>query len=444
MVKSVLQRSLKCLAKCLAKIHFEKNSILKEKMEGNDDCMKKRTISPLPRGMGSMALTKDGTIEYKRVLKLKNGEKTRRTVHGNTQLECMKKMEELEKELNTNNKPKNKQTLVEAMYEWMELKKRPILKEQAYKREIGTIKNQIGTSKIGHYRYQSIKTEEIQALLNDLNDKKYSYSVIKKTYDSLNAFYRYVSVRDKFDNPMLLVEVWKKKNVNAEEKQIAYFSEEDIHKFVWTAGERYKTGKMRYVTGYVLAANLYMGLRVGELLALQWKDVDFEKRSVFVCKTLIEVNNPEFDSANPVKMKELNVKKVIFKVQQSTKKEKNRYVPMNENALELMKLHYDNSTYIEPDDYVISTINGKTSTPKNVSNTIKAIVKRGKLSVQEWNTHILRHTCASLYFKAGVNLLIIAAILGNSVEVLQSTYVHLIEEQLQEAARKQAEQLPSF
>lgn len=233
-------------------------------MEGNEDCMKKRTISPLPRGMGSMALTKDGTIEYKRVLKLKNGEKTRKTVHGNTQLECMKKMEELEKELNTNNKPKNKQTLVEAMYEWMELKKRPILKEQAYKREIGTIKNQIGRSRIGHYRYQTIKPEEIQAVLNDLNNKEYSYSVIKKTYDSLNAFYRYVSVRDKFDNPMLLVEVWKKKNVNAEEKQIAYYDEEDIHKFVRTAGERYKTGKLRYETGYALAANLYMGLRVGD------------------------------------------------------------------------------------------------------------------------------------------------------------------------------------
>lgn len=188
--------------KCLAKVievsckvscrnTFRKNSILKEKMEGNDDCMKKRTISPLPRGMGSMVFTKDGTIEYKRVLTLKNGEKTRRTVHGNTQLECMKKMEELEKELNTNNKPKNKQTLVEAMYEWMELKKRPILKEQAYKREIGTIKNQIGRSRIGHYRYQTIKPEEIQAVLNDLNNKEYSYSVIKKTYDSLNAFYRW-------------------------------------------------------------------------------------------------------------------------------------------------------------------------------------------------------------------------------------------------------------
>ena len=413
-------------------------------MEGNEDCMKKRTISPLPRGMGSMALTKDGTIEYKRVLKLKNGEKTRKTVHGNTQLECMKKMEELEKELNTNNKPKNKQTLVEAMYEWMELKKRPILKEQAYKREIGTIKNQIGRSRIGHYRYQTIKPEEIQAVLNDLNNKEYSYSVIKKTYDSLNAFYRYVSVRDKFDNPMLLVEVWKKKNVNAEEKQIAYYDEEDIHKFVRTAGERYKTGKLRYETGYALAANLYMGLRVGELLALQWKDIDFAKRSVFVCKTLIEVDNPYYDSEKPEKMKELGIHKVNFCVQMSTKREKNRYVPLNNNALELLTKHFDNAKYTEPDDYVISTINRKMSTPKNVSDTIKCIVKRGGLKTQEWNTHILRHTCASLYFKAGVDLFVIATILGNSVEVLQSTYVHLIEDQLQEAAKRQAEQLPNF
>lgn len=179
-------------------------------MEGNDDCMKKRTITPLPRGMGSITLTNDGTIEYKRVILLKNGEKIRKTVHGDTQMECLKKMEELEKSLNQHNKPKNKQTLIEAMYEWMELRKRPILKEQAYNREIGTIRNQIGKSKIGHYRYQSIKPEEIQAVLNDLNDKGYSYSVIKKTYDSLNAFYRYASARDKFDNPMDFVEVWKK------------------------------------------------------------------------------------------------------------------------------------------------------------------------------------------------------------------------------------------
>ena len=36
--------------------------------------------------------------------------------------------------------------LVDAMFQWMETTKRPILKEQAYNREIGTIRNQIGKS----------------------------------------------------------------------------------------------------------------------------------------------------------------------------------------------------------------------------------------------------------------------------------------------------------
>ena len=408
--------------------------------------MKKRTISPLPRGMGSMTFTKDGTIEYKRVLTLKNGEKVRKTVHGDTQMDCIKKMEAVEKELelNENNKPKNKQTLEEAMLEWMELKKKPILKEQAYKRELGTIRNQIGKSTIGHYRYQSIKSEEIQKFLKDLNNKEYSYSVIKKAYDSLNAFYRYISVRDKIDNPMLLVEVWKKKNVNAEIKEIKYFDEDDIRRFVKTAGERYKTGRLRYPMGYALAANIYIGLRIGELLALQWKDVNFEDRSIYVNKTLIESDNPEYNPEEIKKMQELGVHKIIFKVQMSTKRNRNRYVPLNDNALKLLKLHFENAYYTDSEDYVISTSNRKTSTPKNISNTIAAIVKRGNLKVKDHNTHILRHTCASLYFRAGVNLLEIATILGNSVEVLQSTYVHLLEDQLQEAARKQAEGLPSF
>lgn len=143
----------------------------------------------------------------------------------------------------------------------------------------------------------------------------------------------------------------EKRNVNAEEKQIAYFTEEDIHKFVWTAGERYKTGKLRYATGYALAANLYMGLRVGELLSLQWKDVDFDKKSIYVCKTLIEVENPEYDPKNPEKMKKLNIKKIMFKVQYSTKKEKNRYIPMNDNALRLMKLHFDKSDCVRRTRY---------------------------------------------------------------------------------------------
>lgn len=394
--------------------------------------------------MGTMTRTKDDTIEYKKMVALPDARKVRKTVHGATPTECIKKMEELEKNLAKSVIPRNKMTLVDAMLQWMKLTKRPVLKEQAYNREIGTIRNQIGKSDIGHCRYQTITSQEIQLLLNDLNQKGYSYSVIKKTYDSLNAFYRSMSNEEHFQNPMKSVSAWKKKNVKTAEKEVEFLEISDIKKFINQATSKYQTGTLRYQYGYALSANIYLGLRIGELLALKWSDIDFEHNTIYVCKTLIETLNPDYDNNHPEEMKALNIKKVIFKVQNTTKRDKNRYVPINENARTLLLQHYQYSTYTELDDFVISTRTRHSSTPKNISDCLKCIVTNAQLDTQKWNTHILRHTCASLYFKSGVDLYTISRILGNSVEVLQETYIHLIEEQLKTAAQKQSALLPAF
>lgn len=406
---------------------------------------KSPTIPKLPRGLGSMCLTKNNTIEYKKCIHLKDGTQKRLTVHGNTPSECIQKMSEREQDiLNNSPQPPQKQTLYDAMILWLESTKKYELKPQAYRRELGTIRNQIGSSKLAHFRYQSITPEEITQLLNELNDKGYSYSVIKKTHDSLSAFYRHMSARYKFDNPMLFVSCIKKEYVNKPVKEMSFFTLEDIERFVAYIDTRYKNGKLKYPTGYALAANIFLGLRIGELLALQWKDIDFEKKTISVSKTLIEIDNPEYDANNVEEMKKKEIKKVLFTIQSSTKTKHNRQVPMNSNALLYLRSHLENSVYTEPDDLVITTRNRKTSTPKNISDTLKCIVKGAELSTQNYNTHILRHTCASLYFKSNVDLLTISNILGNSPEVLAETYVHFQDEQLKEAACKQSNLLPTL
>ena len=406
---------------------------------------KSPTIPKLPRGLGSMCLTKNNTIEYKKCIHLKDGTQKRLTVHGNTPSECIQKMSEREQDMRNNSpQPPQKQTLYDAMILWLESTKKYELKPQAYRRELGTIRNQIGSSKLAHFRYQSITPEEITQLLNELNDKGYSYSVIKKTHDSLSAFYRHMSARYKFDNPMLFVSCIKKEYVNKPVKEMSFFTLEDIERFVAYIDTRYKTGKLKYPTGYALAANIFLGLRIGELLALQWKDIDFEKKTISVSKTLIEIDNPEYDANNVEEMKKKEIKKVLFTIQSSTKTKHNRQVPMNSNALLYLRSHLENSVYTEPDDFVITTRNRKTSTPKNISDTLKCIVKGAELSTQNYNTHILRHTCSSLYFKSNVDLLTISNILGNSPEVLAETYVHFQDEQLKEAACKQSNLLPTL
>ena len=329
----------------------------------------------------------------------------------------------IDAELELENAPKvnSKKTLIDGIMNWLEKTHKSTVKPQSYQRLVGTARNQIEPSHIGHARYQDISSESIQVFINDLNDKGLSHSSIKKAYNLLGAFYKYASAHDGFTNPMLLVKMPKISNILAETKEVEWFERDDIDRFIEACGSRFPNGKLRFKYGYALAANMFMGLRGGELLALQWKDIDFEKGTAYVSKTLIEY-------------RDLDHNKTHFEVQNSTKRDNNRYVPLNDKAKELLLLHRDNSEFIEPDDFVISTSNRRTNTLKNLSDMIQKIEEIGGTKVRAHNTHILRHTCASLYFKAGVAVEIICRILGNSREVCERTYIHFVEEQLKDAA----------
>lgn len=95
---------------------------------------KNKKIKSLPYGMGTMYETQSGTIEYKKVLTLKNGQRKRKTVHGKTQKECIEKMDQLEKRLNRELPQKEEyKSLIDAMTEW-NVSKKPKLKEQSFNR----------------------------------------------------------------------------------------------------------------------------------------------------------------------------------------------------------------------------------------------------------------------------------------------------------------------
>lgn len=382
----------------------------------------KKDLPKLPYGQGSFFYQKD-LIGYRKRIKFDDDTFETKTVYAKTTKECMEKMLSYEKtakkkEFNARNKP-----LYLAMYDWVEEVKKPMLKSQSYDRLNSIIKNQIEYSKIGHFKYQSITTEELQDLIKELNTQKYSHSTIKKVYDALNAFYKYISVKDKTDNPMSLVVMPREENVITKTKTITWLEEDDINKFIKECDAKWNTGNPKYQGGNAIAANIYLGLRGGELLALQWKDIDFDDNTIFIYKTLIEARRSN---------------KTVFEIQESTKRNNNRYVPINSKARALLLKHKEQSIFTEDDDYVISTRNRKTTTIKNLNDTIKKICENAETTVnpKKVSSHTIRHTCASLYFRKGVQIEIIAKILGHSVEVCRKTYLHFVEEQLKQAASK--------
>ena len=387
-------------------------------------------IPKLPYGQGTISKYNDELLIYKKTIKLPNGKTVRKSVYGKTPKICMDRMKEVEQELYNTKTVVNNDLLIDAIYKWLETTHKPTIKPQSYQRLIGTARNQIETSEIGHVRYQEVTSDEIQEVINNLNQQGLSHSSIKKVYNLLGAFYKHISLRDHFDNPMLLVKMPKVSNILAETKQVEWFEKEDIDKFISACGIHYPNGRLKYKYGYIRAANMFMGLRGGELLALQWKDVDFDANTVYVCKTLIEYRDTEG--------------KTHFEVQNSTKRDANRYVPINSKAKELIQKYKDICEFTDPDDFVISTANRKTNTHKNLSDMIKKIEEDGGTSVKAHNTHILRHTCASLYFRAGVRVEVICKILGNSREVCEKTYIHFVEEQLKDAASQTVKAIDFF
>lgn len=397
-------------------------------------CNDKIVLPKLPRGEGSFTMKND-TIYFRKFITLNDGSKTRVGVQGKTAKECMESMRLEEIRLNKQYVKPSKELLIDAMNFWLVNVKKNELKEQSYRRLKGTIKNQIDGSDIAKVRYQSMTTDDLQLFINSLNNGKYSYSTIKKAYDALHEFYEYSSIKYRFYNPMQLVVKPSEQNTIKDTKEIVWFEQDDIDKFVAQAGAKWKTGRIRYNGGLAFAANIYLGLRIGELLALQWKDVDFENKRLYVCKTLIEIENPNYDKENP------KSKKVLFIVQESSKTSENRYVPMNEKAITLLSQYKTTCKYTDPTDYIISTCNRKTTTEKNANDTIKAIQKAAGTKVQGASSHSLRHTFASLLYKKGIRSEIIADLMGNSPEVMRDTYLHFEEMQKYNAVNLMAREI---
>ena len=387
-----------------------------------------KKLPTLPRGEGSFFEHRD-KIGYRKNITLPTGKRVKKTVYADTVSECMAKMKEQEY-LIEKNILLSKDPLYVALYKWLETYKKPTLKQQSYERLERTIKN-IENSSLGRMQYQSITTDNIQHYLNMLNDMNYSYSTIDKYYHVLNGFYKYISAKDNIKNPMVFVVKPKKNIINKNTKEIQWFDNEDIKKFINECKRKsVSSGKYKHYNGLVYAANIFLGLRIGELLALQWKDINFEKKYIHVYKTMTQFRNPEYNS----KIK--GSKKYIMTVQNSTKTSFERIVPMSSHAEELLLEYKKTFDYTNSNDYLISTRNKNTVDVKSVNDCLKRIQEKAGTKVQNAASHTLRHTCASLLFRSGTPVEVIAKILGHSPEVCRNIYIGFAQEQLQNAIDK--------
>lgn len=159
------------------------------------------------------------------------------------------------------------------------------------------------------------------------------------------------------------------------------------------------------------------GIRIGELCALQWKDIDFEKRILTVRKTIQRIQ---------CKGGEKRTKLIITDPKSDSSKRK---IPIPDCIMSFLYQFKGN-----PDDYLLSGFE-KPIEPRTMQYRFSRILKNAKLPSVHF--HALRHIFASTCVKLGFDIKTLSEILGHSsVEVTLNRYVHSSFEQKKEYMKR--------
>lgn len=170
---------------------------------------------------------------------------------------------------------------------------------------------------------------------------------------------------------------------------------------------------------------LYTGLRIGELCALNWSDIDLENEILSVNKTMQRIQNADNNS---------NLKtKIIIEAPKSDTSI--RVIPLSKRIINLIKKYKPvnrNNTYFLTGniDYI---------EPRTLQNKFKNYLENA--GIENINFHALRHTFATRAIESGMDIKSVSEILGHStVKMTLEKYVHITMEQ----KKKQINKLQPF
>lgn len=148
---------------------------------------------------------------------------------------------------------------------------------------------------------------------------------------------------------------------------------------------------------------LYTGLRLGELCALKWTDIDFENKLILVSRTVQRLY-----------VEGKRTKTMLLETAPKSQFSR-RTIPLSAPALELLlRFRHDR-------DYVFG--GSKPIEPRTMQNRFKRMAEQSGL--EKKNFHILRHTFATNCIEGGTDVKSLSEILGHSdVQITLNKYVH--------------------
>ncbi len=246
----------------------------------------------------------------------------------------------------------------------------------------------------GDVQVSNVKIPDIYAFMENLRNKGLSERYIADNTVLLRSLLRYASVTYGIRNAAERLIMPKK--AKAEVQVLSETEQERLKDYV----ERHET-----LSTLGIAVCLYTGIRIGELCAMQWKDIDLEKRTLTVRKTIQRIQTPDY------------AKRTRLVITEPKSQSSIRIIPIPVCLSEKL------SSYVgKEDDYILSGTS-KPVEPRTMQNRFARMLKNANLPSVHF--HCLRHAFATRCIALGFDVKTLSEILDHSsVELTLNRYVH--------------------
>lgn len=249
----------------------------------------------------------------------------------------------------------------------------------------------------GNEKFDEISRSQYQSFI-----KKFGATHSKETVNKVNHILR-SCVRDALDDNVIRKNFTNRINVVWNEKhtrKIEYLSIDEIQRLT----EAVKSNlRPHFTSRYMILTGIYTGMRVGEVMALKWRDINFSKHTISITKSYDYVHKKTKPPKTP------NSKRVIV---------------VNKDLLNILK-----ELRVNRQPFVFANPKGDIPTDNAVNKTLREIMKKAGINKRGFHFHSLRHCHVAYLAAKHVDWYAISKRLGHSnVAFTMKQYSYLIDE----------------
>ena len=286
------------------------------------------------------------------------------------------------------------------LQQWLESEVSGSVKVSSYQTYLRQIQVHL-IPKLGHFLLSEVTPSVIRAFISQLESDGLAYSTVKGIFRLLNA-----ALRCAQESGVISLNPCRKIKIQPQEA---------IEQRVLSRSEQEKLRKASLNQDDLpTLLSLYTGMRLGEVCALKWSDIDWEKKTIMVRRTAQRTAMFENGAG----------KRTVLLIGTPKSKRSHRILPIPDFLFVMLQkaCHAASNT----DAYVFGKV-GHAAEPRTIQRHFQR--KMQALGFAQVHFHTLRHSFATRLMELGIDIQTISALLGHqSAKTTLDFYGHSLSE----------------